>query len=336
MFIGKRQVIGIMIFALVMMGITNTGNTAAKQTEIIIGSAGSGGTYYIIGGAIANLVSKYQQNIKCTSSSTNGSIENMRLVSQKRIDIGMTQPPLDFDAYHGRNLFADKPMKQLRFLFGGHASVGHMVVPADSPAKSIQDLKGKKVGLGAPGSAVRTPVGETLLRLGGLGLDQVQVMPLSQTEGAAALRDGSIAATVFSGGYPVSSLLDLALTKAVRILPIPLEKIQEMQKNDPIGPALVQVVIPANTYKGQEMPVSTCGFITTFIGRDDLKNEVVYDILKVLAERQAELIAIHPSGKEYSLEGLAKGCTIPPHPGAAKFFQDKGVSLKFDEKLWKK
>jgi uncharacterized protein len=326
----------VLIIGIAILTFGVDGKAAAKQTEIIIGSAGSGGTYYIIGGAIANLVSKYQPNIKCTSASTNGSIENMRLVSQKRIDIGMTQPPLDFDAYHGKNLFGGKPMKQLRFLFGGHASVGHMVVPVDSPVKSIKDLKGKKVGMGAPGSAVRTPVGETLLRLGGLSMDQVQVMPLSQTEGAAALRDGSIAATVFSGGYPVSSLLDLALTKPVRILPIPLEKIQEMQKNDPIGPALVQVIIPANTYKGQDQAVSTCGFITTFIGRDDIANEVVYDILKVLAEHQPELIAIHPSGKEYSLEGLAKGCTIPPHPGAVKFFKDKGMSLKFDEKLWQK
>jgi len=326
----------VLVFVLSLVVGCQGGNTEsspskepAKQTEIIIGTAGSGGTWYVMGSGIANLVSKYNPDIKMTSSSTHGTVENMRLVGEKRIDVGMTQPPADNYAFNGIELFDGKPEPNLRFMCGGHYSIGQIAVPVESDIKSIADLKGRKVAIGVPGSGVRHFVGRGLLRLGGLDLDQIEIVSLNQSQSADALQDGSVEAAVFSGGIPVAGLVNLSMVKEVRILPVPPEAVEKMKKIDPpLGAALKSVTIPAGSYKGQDEDVSACGFITAFTTRDDVPEDIVYKILKTINEHQDELTEVHPSGKEYTLETLASGCGIPPHPGSVRFFKENGITLK--------
>jgi len=302
---------------------------AATVYKPIIGTAGQGGTWYILGSGIANVVSKYNDNIQMSSSSTRGTIENMRLVAAKRIDIGMTQPPADYYAFKGLDLYEGKPNPNLRYVCGGHYSVQFMVVPADSDIKTIADLKGKRVAIGVPGSGTKHICGRGTLWAGGIDLTDIQEVSLNQSQGADALIEGSVDACHFSGGVPNPGLMNLAMVKKVRVLPITPEDVAKIQKTHPqVGTAIKSIIVPANTYQGQTEPLPTMGFITAFTTYEGMSDEVVYKFVKTLYERREDLAKIHKSGNEYTLEALSSGCVIPPHPAAARFFKEMGVELQ--------
>ena len=322
-----KVVAPICVVALVITTVASVG-FAAKMYKPIIGTAGQGGTWYTLGSGIANVVSKHNDNIKMSSSSTRGTIENMRLVASKRIDIGMTQPPGDYYAFKGMDLFEGKPNPNLRFVCGGHYSVQHTVVPYDSDIKCIADLKGKRVAIGVPGSGTRHICGRGALWSGGLDFEDIKVVSLNQSQGADALIEGSVDAAHFSGGLPNPGLMNLCMTKKVRILPITPEDVKKMQKKYPyVGSAVKSIVIPKGMYKGQSEAVPTMGFITAFTTRDDFSEEVVYNFVKTLYEHSADLAKIHKAGNEYTLKALSSGCVIPPHPGSERFFKEMGIKL---------
>ena len=306
-----------------------SGAVHAKVRRLIIGTAGQGGTWYVIGSGIANLVTKYNPDIKMTASSTRGTIENMRLVATKRLDIGMTQPPADYYAYKGIDLFKGQACPYLRFVCGGHYSVLHAVVPYNSPIKTIADLKGKRVAIGVPGSGVRHICGRALLWVGGLDLDDIKAVSLNQAQGAQALREGSVDVAIFSGGLPNPGLMNLAMLMKVRIIPILKEDVKKLKTMYPyLAPAVKPVVIPPNTYRGQSQAVPTFGMITAFTTRADVPDEVIYKFVSTIFEHRDELAKIHAAGKEYTLETLASGCVIPPHPGSLRFFKEHHIEVQ--------
>jgi len=325
----RNLFVALLVVVLIFGFLSLNGAVHAKVKRLIIGTAGQGGTWYVIGSGIANLVTKYNPDIKMTASSTRGTIENMRLVATKRLDIGMTQPPADYYAYKGMDLFKGQSYPFLRFICGGHYSVQHVVVPYNSPIKTIADLKGKRVAIGVPGSGVRHICGRADLWVGGLDLDDIKVVSLNQAQGAQALREGSVDAAVFSGGLPNPGLMNLAMLMKVRTLPITKEEVEKLKAKYPyVAPAVKPVVIPPNTYRGQSEPVPTMGMITAFTARADLPEEIVYKFISTIFEHREELAKIHPAGKEYTLETLASGCVIPPHPGALRFFKEHHVEVR--------
>lgn len=301
----------------------------SPSEDLVIGTAGAGGTWYILGSAIANLVTKYT-NINMTASSTNGTVENMRLTGAGRLDVGMTQPPADYDAVMGQDLFDGEAYENLRYLCGGHYSIGQIAVPADSDIKTIADLSGKRVAIGVPGSGVRHVVGNGLIQLGGVTLDDIEIISVNQDQGTEALQDGTADAAVYSGGILVSGLLNLSQSMDVRILSIPEGSIAEMEKTNPaMAAAMKYVTIPAGTYRGQTEDVLTAGFITAFTVNKDISDEAVYAILEAIYQHSDELVEVSTSGAEYTLEeGLGKGCTITPHPGSVKWFAEHGITLE--------
>lgn len=300
----------------------------SPSANLVIGTAGAGGTWYVLGSGIANLVTKYT-NINMTASSTNGTVENMRLCGSGRLDIGMTQPPADYDAVMGEDLFEGESYENLRWLCGGHYSIGQIAVPADSDIQTIADLKGKRVAIGVVGSGVRHVVGNGLIQLGGLTLDDFDIISVNQDQGTEALQDGTADAAVYSGGLLVSGLLNLSQSMDVRILSAPDGSIEELAKTNPaMAAAMKYVTIPAGTYKGQDEDIQTAGFITAYTVNESVSDEAVYAILETIYQHSAELEEISTSGSEYTLEaGLAEGCTITPHPGAVKWFADHGITI---------
>ena len=301
----------------------------SPSANLVMGTAGAGGTWYVLGSGIANLVTKYT-NINMTASSTNGTVENMRLTGAGRLDIGMTQPPADYDAVMGRDLFEGEKYENLRWMCGGHYSIGQIAVPANSDIHSIADLKGKRVAIGVVGSGVRHIVGNGLIQLGGVTLDDIEIISVNQDQGTEALQDGTADAAVYSGGILVSGLLNLSQSMDVRILSIPQGSIEEMEKANPsLAAAMKYVTIPAGTYKGQTEDVLTSGFITAYTVNEDVSDDAVYAILETIYQHSSELEEISTSGAEYTLEGgLAEGCTITPHPGAVKWFADHGITIE--------
>ena len=173
-------------------------------------------------------------------------------------------------------------------------------------------------------------MGNGLIQLGGLTLDDIEIISVNQDQGTEALQDGTADAAVYSGGILVSGLLNLSQSMDVRILSIPEDSIAEMEKTNPaMAAAMKYVTIPAGTYRGQTEDVLTAGFITAFTVNKDISEEAVYAILEAVYQHSDELVEVSTSGAEYTLEeGLGKGCTITPHPGSVKWFAEHGITLE--------
>lgn len=303
-------------------------STSPAGTPIMLATAGTGGTYYVIGGAMADVMRKYA-NTKVTPLTTNGSIENCRLVGAKKADIGFSTPDLVYYAYNGTEMFKDSKLDNLRYVCGGHLGAIQVVVPKNSSIQKISDLKGKRVAVGAQGSAVLT-LSLACLGVGGLSLNDINPAYLSMTEMTEALQDGTVDAAIFAAGIPTSSVTNIFATKEMRLIPYSKEEVEAFlaKKGPEMKALLVPYVVPANTYRGQKEDVPCMAFRACLIAHKDTPEDVVYNFLKTIEAHTSDMTSVHPSGAEYTLEYLKEGACIPLHPGAEKFFREKGVEVK--------
>jgi TRAP transporter TAXI family solute receptor len=202
-----------------------------------------------------------------------------------------------------------------------YPEVIQIVVKGDGPVKSFADLKGLKVGVGAPGSGTEANFRQ-LLDIYGMKKEEVRVQFLSFSESAEQFKDRHIDAFIVTAGIPNAAIMDVAVMQSIRILSIQDAKIAQLTKKYPF---LSPVVIPANTYKNQSSQVKTVAVAAVLIASSELKEDVVYKLTKALFENQPELAASHAKGKELSLKTAATGVSIPFHPGAIKYYKEKGV-----------
>ncbi len=320
----------------VFLGLTLVFTAAAESVAepkpsmgkpFMLATAGTGGTYYIIGGAMADLMRKHA-NTRVTPLTTNGSIENCRLVSARRAGIGFSAADLVYYAYNGLEMFRQQTLDNLRYVAGGHFSHGQVVVPADSSIQKIADLKGKKVAVGAQGSAVLS-WSMNILAVAGLTLDDVTPYYLSMSEMTGALKDGTVDAALYGAGVPTSSVTNIFAEKQMRLISIEKENVERwLATQGPEKNALITThVIPAGTYRGQEKDIPTLSYRACLVASAATSEETVYNFLKTVEAYQQELAKVHPSGKEYILNNLQAGATIPLHPGAEKFFREKGMNV---------
>ncbi len=322
----RKSLIGCLLFTLIVLGLAPAQVATAGQ-PFMLATAGTGGTYYVIGGAMSDVMRRFD-NTKVTSLTTNGSIENLRLVAGKRAAIGFSTPDLAYYAYNGLAMFKDKKLQNLRYVGGGHLGPMQIVVPKNSPIKKIADLKGKRVAVGAQGSAVYT-LALDILAVGGLTAGDITPAYLSMTEMTEALQDNTVDAALYSAGIPTSSVTNIFATKEMRLVPYSHKEVQAyLAKSGPEKKALlVPSVVPANTYKGQTEAVTCMAFRACLVAHQDVPDAMVYGFLKTIEAHTADMAKIHPSGKEYSLTFLKEGAAIPLHPGAAKFYAEKGVKI---------
>lgn len=322
-----KSILGILVLALTISGFMPASESIAGQ-PFMLATAGTGGTYYVIGGAMADIMRRFD-NTKVTPLTTNGSIENNRLIGAKRVAIAFTSPDLAYYAYYGTEMFKGKPLSNLRYLGGGHMGAMQLVVPKNSPVKKIADLKGKKVAVGAQGSAVYT-LALDVLAIGGLKASDIRPAYLSMSEMTEALQDGTVDAAIYSAGVPTSSMTNLFSIKSMRIVPYSAKEVKAfLAKSGPEKRAFyAPYVVPAKIYSGQNAAVPCMAFRACLIAHKDVPDALVYNFLKTVEGHVADLQRVHPSGAEYTLSNLTKGQTIPLHPGAAKFYAEKGVKME--------
>jgi hypothetical protein len=195
------------------------------------------------------------------------------------------------------------------------------VVGAASPIKSIADLMGKKVGVGAPGSGTEANFRQ-LLDAYGMKKEDVNAQFLSFSESAEAYKDKHIDAFIVTAGIPNAGIMDVATQNEIRILNIPADVAAKLTQKYPF---LAAVKVPANTYKGQTTEVATVAVNAVLICGSSLSEAMVYNLTKALFENQAELAAAHAKGKELNIQYAVKGVSIPFHPGAVKYYKEKGL-----------
>lgn len=294
---------------------------AAADVRLAIGTASTGGTWYPLGGGVANMITKYVPGYQAAAHPSGASIENIRAVASGKDAVALSMPDTAYHAFNGLEAFSGKPVKDLRGLMATYPIDIQFFVRADGPIKTIKDLKGKKVAVGAPGSGTEA-MARYVLKVYGLTYDDIDEQFLSATETTEALQDGNIDAGIVTLGTPAPALMDLATQRDIRFLDIEPEVGDKINKE---FPAYFPRTIPAGTYKGQDKPHHTLAWMGLFVIDAKTNEQLAYDIVKAVFEHKDELDKIHAQFKGITLENAVKGMPIPWHPGAEKFFKEKGV-----------
>lgn len=299
--------------------------SAADQTFVTIGTGGVTGVYYPTGGAICRLVNKgrKEHNIRCSVESTGGSVYNARTIRQGELDFGVIQSDVQVKSINGTDQFSeDGPYSGLRSLFSVHPEPMHLMARADAGIASTADLKGKRVNIANPGSGTRV-LAETLLKYEGLSVDDFSLAAeLKSSEQAAALCDGKIDATIWAAGLPNGSSQEATSTCDVKIIPLSGEGIDKLlADNSAYAPA----TIPGGMYPGNPDDLPSWGPKATIVTSAEASDEVVYEVVKAIFENFDGFRKLHPAFANLKeTEMVSDGLTAEIHPGAMKYYQERG------------
>jgi uncharacterized protein len=308
----------ILVGAVFLMGFVPS--AMAQETKLILATGGTAGTYYPFGGAMAKIWNSKVPGLNVTAQATGASAENIRLVNKKEAELALVQSDtIDF-AYNAKEAFKEK-LTKMAAIAVLYPEVIQVVVAGDGKVNSFSDLKGLKIGVGAPGSGTEANFRQ-LLDVYGMKKEDVKAQFLSFSESSEAFKDRHIDAFIVTAGIPNAAIMDVAVMQSIRILSIAEDKLAQLTKKYPF---LSPVVIPANTYKNQASSVKTVAVNAVLIASSDLPGDLVYKMTKALFESQAQLASAHSKGKEVNIKTAVTGVSIPFHPGAVRYYKEAGA-----------
>ncbi|HXG51549.1 MAG TPA: TAXI family TRAP transporter solute-binding subunit [candidate division Zixibacteria bacterium] len=311
--------------ALFLAALFPGGATAQVKTRISIATGGTGGVYYPLGGGLAAVISKYLPGVEATAEVTTASVDNMKLLHANRVALAFTLPDTAWDAYQGKLKGLGEKV-QVRALAALYSNFMHIVALEGGGIKSVPDLKGKRVSTGAPGSGTEVKGLRVMEAYGLTPRDLKSQDRLGVAESAAALKDRKIDAFIWDGGLPTAAILDLAATPGIRIHLVPHgDAVAKMTAK--YGPLYFVGTIPKGTYAGVDTNVSVAAVTNLLLAHERMDEELAYRITRALHEHQPELVAVHQAAKEISLKSAVVGSPVPFHPGALRFYKEKGIAV---------
>ncbi len=293
----------------------------AEVKEVTIVTGGSSGTYYPIGGAMAQIITKYVPGVKATAVTSGASVVNARKVGELEAEFGLLQNDVAYYAYNGLEMFKDSKLDKLRGVATLYPEIIQIVTLKENNIKTIYDLKGKKVAVGAPGSGTAVDAMQ-ILKAAGIDESNTEIRYLNFKEVSDALKDKTIDAGFIVAGIPTAAVSDIAAVRDVAIVEVPDEIYQKLKEDYPF---YTQVTIPAGTYKGVNEDVKTVAVLAMLATNADLPDDLVYQITKAIFEHRDELVAAHKRAEDITLETALEGMSIPLHPGAEKYYKEKGL-----------
>ncbi len=311
--------------ALAAAAVVATGALAQQRMFFGIATGGTGGTYYPLGGMLAQLISNKAvvdgKKISATAEAAGASVGNAKLLGNKEIESAFVAADILDAAYNGTNQFAGAPLKNLRALGALYPETVQLITRADFNINSVRDLKGKSVSSGSPGSGQYQLLTD-LLKVHGMSRSDIKEDLSSFTQAVDKIKDGNLHATLITAGVPTAAVTDFAQSHALKVIPLSGPEIAELQKQQPY---YVRVPLPANTYKGQTAAVDTLAVMAVWATHDAVPENVAYEVTKALYENTAIMGQVHVQGKNISLNTATAVGTAPLHPGAARYFKEKGV-----------
>ncbi|URT72266.1 TAXI family TRAP transporter solute-binding subunit [Cytobacillus firmus] len=293
---------------------------ADKPKFMSIVTGGTGGTYYPLGGSFAEIISD-ATGIDTNAEVSGASAENMNTLKDGNAEIAFSQTDIASYAQEGKLMFEGAAVDNVSAIGTLYPETIQIVTTAKSGIKSVEDLKGKKVSIGAPGSGTAANA-EQILEVHGIKLDDIQKQDLSFDESTAGIQDGTIDAAFVTAGTPTGAVEGLSATEDVVIVPIEQDKIDSLIEKYPY---YVQDEVPSGTYKLAEA-VPTVAVQAMLVVSNDLSEDVVYDITKAIFENLDKVT--HAKGKMIKAENAVKGTGIKLHPGAKKYFDEKGFKAE--------
>jgi TRAP transporter TAXI family solute receptor len=305
-------------------GTAFTGVSSAQNLSIATG--GTGGVYYPLGGGMAAVLSKFVPGMQATAEVTGGSVDNLKLIGSGKPYIALTMADAAQDALKGEDKFKGHPvpLKTLMILYPNRM---HVVSIEGRGVNKMSDLKGKHVSTGSPGSATEV-MAFRIIEAAGLDKDKdMRRERLGVAESVNAIKDGKIDAFFWVGGLPTAAVTDLANTPGTKLKMIDhAEVVPAMNKK--YGNLYVQDVIPKAMYKGMDADNKQATVMNVLVTHANMDDKTAYNIVKTIFDKRTDLIAVHKEAENFKLETQKASATpIPYHPGAAKYFAEKGVKL---------
>ncbi len=298
------------------------GVAGAKTVFISIGTGGTGGIYYPYGGGVAEIWTRYVEGVKAVAEVTGASVENVKLCHKGETVIGEVMGDVAVAGYKGLSKFKGKKMNILSMAIM-YPNLLQVVTLKKSGITNIEQVRGRRISTGAPGSGTNF-MAETVLKALGIPLDSYKDSRLSFTESAKALKDGTIEVGIWSVGPGTSSIMDLATTHDIHIISFTPEQIKKILAANKTYSA---VELPAGVYRGVDKPVQTIGVWNVMICQKSLDTDLVYRLVKVLYAHRDYLIKIHPSAAYTTPENAVKYSPIPLHPGTIKYLKEVGIEV---------
>jgi len=310
---------------LALAGAMAAGTAATAQEKFItIGTGGQTGVYFVVGQSICRLVNRgsADHGLKCTAPSTGGSIANINAIKAGDMDMGVAQSDWQFHAYNGTSKFEGDKFDNLRAVFSVHGEPFNVIARKDSGIKSFDDLKGKRVNIGNPGSGQRATM-EVVMDAKGWTLDDFALASeLKPAEQAAALGDNKVDAIIYTVGHPNGSIQEAVSTIDAELVPVTGAEIDKLIADNPYYAA---ASIPGGMYKGTDETVNTFGVKATFVTSADVDEDTIYQVVKAVFDNFDRFKRLHPAFENLTEEEMISGgLSAPLHPGAEKYYKERG------------
>lgn len=315
----------LMVFLGILSLVGLSDDALAREKEFLkVAGGASGATFFVISSGVCKLLNENVNWIDATPE-PGGSVMNTRRIGTQKLKFGMVTTDTAYHAIYGGPEFKEERYPDIRAVFSGHVSYWHMITLEKSGIKTIQDLKGKRVAIGYPGGSVEVVSREVLQEYGISPEKDFKNFSLTHTEVTTALKDDTLDAGAILTGAPSGTLLDLATTHKIRLLPIGPEMQEKIIKKFPY---YFKDAYKPGIYPGLKEAVPALSIGSYLLTHKNVDDELVYTLAKLIGDNTKKLAEIHPSGLEWSIETCKRGFAIPIHPGALKYFNEKGLSLK--------
>jgi len=310
-----------------MLGAAMVAGIAFAQIKAIsIATGGTGGVYYPLGGGLANVLSKEIPGLQATAEVTGGSVDNLKLINSGQSELAFVMADAALDALNGEDKFKGSkvPVRTLMVLYPNQM---HVVTIEGTGIEKLADLKGKRVSTGSPGSATEV-MAFRVIEAGGLDKDKdMKRERLGVAESVNAIKDRKIDAFFWVGGLPTAAVTDLAATPGVKMKMIDHSEVVD-KMNAKHGNLYAASVIKAGVYPAQDKDNKNTVVWNILVANASLPDEMAYKVVKTMIEKKADLVAVHQEAKSFSLDNQIKSnSSIPWHPGAVKYFAEKGVKM---------
>ena len=320
-----KRVIAILMALAMIFSLAACGSSGAdgKATTMTMGTGGTAGTYYGYGGILGTQI-KNSSGITVNVVSTDGSKANILGIDAGNYQLGTVQSDVMAYGWEGSRTFEQEGKLDSFRVIGGIFAEAVQLVTMDSSIKSVADLKGKKVSIGAAGSGVYFNAVD-ILAAAGLTEKDIQPQYQSFADSADALKDGKIDAAFIVAGAPTPAIQELCTTAKAYLVPVDGDVAKKLMETSPY---YTTYKIPAKTYDGQDKDVTTVTVKATLIVSASASEDDVYNITKSIFDNIDAITAAHAKGAELSIENATDGITVPFHAGAAKYFKEKGVTVE--------
>jgi hypothetical protein len=299
---------------------------AAERRFVIVGTGAVTGVYYPTGGAICRLVNKgrKEHDIRCSVESTDGSVYNINAIRGGNLDMAVSQSDVQYKAFKGEGDFAESgPYEQLRALFSVHSESFTVVARADAGIKRFDDLKGKRVNIGNPGSGQRSTMEALMAAKGWTRDDFLLATELKPTEQSQAMCDNKVDAIVYTVGHPNGSIQEATTACESLLVAVTGPEVERLAEETPY---FSLATIPGGMYRGAPEAVPTFGVKATVVTSTALESDVAYQVVRAVFENFEEFKGLHPAFASLRREDMIRaGNSAPTHEGAVKYFREAGL-----------